>query len=115
MGLHLRPRAKAFPHKTILDEEKEGEVQRVEGAIQQAVKELSVLRQALEQGIDDSGGILDAHLMMMQDPLLFEETRKGIVNDNHGAEWALQTAVKAIPLFQNMGDDYLRERHEKFR
>ncbi|MBL92930.1 MAG: phosphoenolpyruvate--protein phosphotransferase [Myxococcales bacterium] len=105
---------KHFPHKTIADDEKEPEVQRVKDAIQKSVSDLSVLRQKLlSQGIDDSGGILDAHLMMMQDPLLFEETRKGIIDDNHGAEWALQTAIKKIQLlFQNMGDDYLKERHE---
>ena len=70
---------KHFPHREIADDEKTAEITRLKGAIQKAIAELSTLRQRLlNQGIDDSGGILDAHLLMMQDPLLFEEMQKGI-------------------------------------
>jgi phosphoenolpyruvate-protein phosphotransferase (PTS system enzyme I) len=108
---------KHFPHREIDDSEKQSEVARLKKAIQNAIAELSTLREGLlKQGIDDSGGILDAHLLMMQDPLLFEETKNGILNENHAAEWALQVAVKKIQdLFQNMDDPYLRGRGEDVR
>ena len=68
---------KHFPHREIGDDEKPTEIQRVKNAIQNAIAELSHLRDGLlKQGIDDSGGILDAHLLMMQDPLLFDEMQK---------------------------------------
>ena len=84
-------------------------IKRVKDAIQNAIAELSGLRdRLLKQGIDDSGGILDAHLLMMQDPLLFDEMQKEIL-ENHAAEWALQVAVKKIQdLFQQMDDPYLK-------
>ena len=108
---------KHFPHREINDDEKSTEIDRVKNAIQNAIAELSHLRdRLLKQGIDDSGGILDAHLLMMQDPLLFDEMQKGILDENHAAEWALQVAVKKIQdLFQNMDDPYLKGRGEDVR
>ena len=108
---------KHFPHREIDNAEKDAEIERLKKAIKNAIAELSVLREGLlKQGIDDSGGILDAHLLMMQDPLLFEETQNGILKENHAAEWSLQVAVKKIQdLFQNMEDPYLRGRGEDVR
>ena len=42
----------------------------------------------------DEMGILDAHLLMMQDPLLFDEMQKGILEENHAGRMGPPSSSK---------------------
>lgn len=66
---------------------------------------------ALKDKAGEHSSILEAHLMMMQDPLLLEGARRHIVEDKKCAEWALRSAVTEIRAsFDALGDAYFRER-----
>jgi phosphotransferase system enzyme I (PtsI) len=95
------------PKHHVADEQIPGELSRLEAAV--AVASSSLI--ALKDKAGEHSSILEAHLMMMQDPLLLENARRHIVDDKCCAEWALRSAVSEIrSSFEALGDEYFRER-----
>lgn len=101
-----------FPTYHIQPDQVESEVARLEGAVDEAKGVLNLLRERLvAEGDGEHTPILDAHLLMMQDPLLLEGARRHIREDHQCAEWALRCTVKEIKRrFDSLGDNYFRER-----
>lgn len=59
----------------------------------------------------ESAAFINAHMMMLRDPLLVNESIKIIRQDQVNAEYALQTqADSLIKVFEKMQDAYLREK-----
>ncbi len=55
--------------------------------------------------------ILDAHRLMLKDPMFAEEARRLILEQHINAEWAVkQTVRKLKAAFEDIEDDYFRER-----
>ena len=55
--------------------------------------------------------IFDAHLLMLEDPLLLDRTLAVIREEHVNAEWALRTVSEQLrELFDEFTDAYLRER-----
>ncbi len=55
--------------------------------------------------------IIEAHRMMLKDPLFAEEARRLIADEMINAEWAVRRVVKKLRgAFDGMEDDYFRER-----
>ncbi|MFV0255366.1 MAG: phosphoenolpyruvate--protein phosphotransferase [Erysipelotrichaceae bacterium] len=55
--------------------------------------------------------IFDAHLMVAKDPDLISQVENSITNDKVNAEFALDNVAKMfIGIFENMDDEYMRER-----
>lgn len=88
------------------------ELVRFEEAVSGALRALHALRDRLiAEGEQEHTPILDAHALMMQDPLLREGTRRRIQEQQQCAEWALRGTVREIKRrFDELGDDYFRER-----
>lgn len=88
------------------------EVERLDRAVKEAIRALNALRDRLmADGEGEHTPILDAHLLMMQDPLLLEGARRQIREERKCAEWALRSTVKEIKRrFDSLGDTYFRER-----
>ena len=64
-----------------------------------------------ESGGSEPLGILDAHLLMVTDPMLIDRTRKRVHDELQNAEWALANTVKEIKAVLDAAeDDYFRER-----
>ncbi|NLN63578.1 MAG: phosphoenolpyruvate--protein phosphotransferase [Myxococcales bacterium] len=108
----LVPRSKVSPQKIA------GEMERLTTAVAQA-------RTQIQAGIDSivtsengmPGGnhtmILHAHLLMLEDELLIDATRKLIEQRHINAEWALSTVSNDIKdQMLSLEDPYLRERAE---
>jgi phosphotransferase system enzyme I (PtsI) len=65
----------------------------------------------LRERAGEHSAILDAHLLMLADPLLVETTRRQVVVERKCAEWAIQATVDDIAArFDALGDVYFRER-----
>ncbi len=65
----------------------------------------------LKERAPDHAAILDAHLLMMEDPLLLDGARTAIRDEHKCAEWALRSTVQDIrKSFDALGDAYFRER-----
>ena len=59
----------------------------------------------------DHSAIIEAHLLMLQDPLLVDGIRRHITEDSKCAEWAIRATVQEIrSRFDALGDAYFRER-----
>lgn len=57
------------------------------------------------------GYIFDAHLLMLEDPLLKDRVLAAIRSDHVNAEWALRTIADELhERFARLADDYFRER-----
>lgn len=101
-----------YPTYHVEPEQVPHEVARLDEAVREATNVLNSLRDRMvSEGDGEHTPILDAHLLMMQDPLLLDGARRHIREDNRCAEWALRCTVKEIKKrFDSLGDNYFRER-----
>src|SRR4030067_2183331 len=93
--------------------ETEKEVDRFEQAVQLSRDQLLRIKKKMEK--DGRGKehilIIDAHLMILKDNMLINDTIKIIKKERVNAEWAIKSVLKDIKeYFDKMDDSYLRER-----
>jgi phosphotransferase system enzyme I (PtsI) len=88
------------------------EIDRLERALLTSQEQLQEIRNKLErQGAQEFFAILDAHLLMIRDPLLLEKTKRRVADEFQNVEWALANTVKEIKsILDGADDDYFRER-----
>src|SRR5919199_537473 len=88
------------------------EWRRLEEAIAAAREDLRHAREAVaEQAGDDAAGILEAHLLMLEDSALLEPAREAIFEEGRNAAQSWQAAAeRAAADYRALDDDYLRER-----
>jgi phosphotransferase system enzyme I (PtsI) len=104
-------RRMTIPRRHITPEEVEGEVARLRGAMMAARQQLEQIRERLVGEASEHTVILDAHLLMLDDTLLTEQTEDAIRLEFMNAEWALRRTVEKIKeLFDRAADDYFKER-----
>lgn len=89
------------------------EIERFEKAVQLSRDQLLRIKKKMER--DGRGKehilIIDAHLMILKDNMLINDTIKIIKKERVNAEWALKSVLKDIKeYFDKMDDSYLRER-----
>ncbi|MBI5827820.1 MAG: phosphoenolpyruvate--protein phosphotransferase [Deltaproteobacteria bacterium] len=89
------------------------EIERFEKALNDSWDQLNRIKKKLEE--DRRGkehiSIIDAHLMILKDNMLINDTVKVIKEERVNAEWALHTVLKGVmEYFDKIDDEYLRER-----
>lgn len=92
--------------------EVEKEIARFREAVETTRRQLAELRErvANEIGTEDAG-IFDAHLLMLEDRSMLEETQARIRRNPQKAEGAFYGVMtRYIDTLRNTGDEYLRER-----
>lgn len=93
--------------------EMDGEIARVRAAVETAAKSLREVaaRFSSEQG---APAILDAYVLMLDDPMLHERIIKKIRHEKKGAEWAVAASCEEIVRMfaprKNERDSYISER-----
>ena len=105
--------ADTCPCRILSPEEIPDEVARFEAAVDTAENRLRTIRSSIESGhpLDDHSYILDAHIMLLRDKMLYEGTRQSIEKGSQNAEWALsEIMAKITAAFDSIDDDYLKER-----
>jgi phosphoenolpyruvate-protein phosphotransferase (PTS system enzyme I) len=90
----------------------EGEVQRLSQAVAESRRQLQAIKERLSREVGlPHAYIFDAHLLMLEDPLLLDRAVAIIRDDHVNAEWALRTVSDQLhELFEGFTDAYLRER-----
>ncbi|MBI5328627.1 MAG: phosphoenolpyruvate--protein phosphotransferase [Deltaproteobacteria bacterium] len=89
------------------------ETKRFKKAVQESKDQLLKIRNKL---LKDGKGkehirIIDAHIMMMEDKMLIDDTIKIIKKEKVNAEWAIRMVMKEIrEFFDTIDDEYIRER-----
>ncbi len=90
----------------------EGEVRRLEEAIASSREQLRAVKERLSREVGAPHAyIFDAHLLMLDDPLLRERAADVVRGEGVNAEWALRSVSESLhALFSQFSDAYLRER-----
>jgi len=98
--------------RPIAPEEVEAEIAAFDAALQTSHEQLvEVKNQALDESLSDHLYIIDTHLLILEDQMLVGDTKKLIRNELINAEGALnRTLVRFRRIFDNIRDEYLRER-----
>lgn len=87
------------------------EVRRFKGAVKKARKQLQDVIEEVPAEFRDHIYILDAHMMLLKDRMIYDGTIEYIERENVNAEWALKMAVDEVKsVFKKMADPYFRER-----
>ncbi len=101
----------SIPRRHLAPAEVDVEILRFRHAMAAARAQLSGVRDRLGTEAGDHSLILDAHLLMLDDTLLTEQTERAIRDERLNAEWALRQTVEHIKDVFNRADvDYFRER-----
>jgi phosphotransferase system enzyme I (PtsI) len=89
----------------------DSEINRFKNAVQKAQEYLHNIIQEVPDEYQDHVYILDSHVMLLKDRMIYDGTIEQIKETNVNAEWALKIAVdKVKTIFKQMGDPYFRER-----
>ena len=90
----------------------EREVKRLTRAVAASRVQLQAIKERLSREVGmPHAYIFDAHLLMLEDPLLLDRTVVVIREEHVNAEWALRTVSEKLhALFEEFTDAYLRER-----
>lgn len=89
-------------------ENSENEMKRFKDALKKVTNET---KKIVEKSKNTEKEIMNAYLMIAQDPMLIEETENAIANLNYGAEYAVDIGFNnIIKVFENMDDEYMAGR-----
>ena len=88
------------------------EVARLEAALEGSREQLRAVKDRLSREVGTPHAyIFDAHLLMLDDPLLRTRAVEVVQTERVNAEWALRTVSEELhELFDQFSDEYLRER-----
>lgn len=107
----LTNREQHVPQVAISNGDVAGQLQRFEQALIQTHHQLLEIQKVMSKSMDQEASIFDAHLLLLQDPMLIDEVRRSIEKEKFNAEYAFQTVVnKYSALLGAIEDEYLRER-----
>ena len=94
--------------KTIESEQVEHELERLHEALNQVIDETETQMKNMSGTEAD---IMQAYVMIMQDPSLILETENAIKNSHYNAEYAVEFGFNSvIQIFENMDDEYMASR-----
>ena len=112
-----RPADSAIPHHVLPETEAPHQLDRLQQALVETRREIQeVQRQVSERLAAKEAGIFDAHLAVLDDPMLIEEVTRLIQERHVTAEYAFQqTADKFAQTLGAIEDEYLRERASDLR
>lgn len=94
----------------ISEKKVKNEVKRFKSAVQNAKQDLRAIIENSPVELQKAN-ILETHVVLLNDKLLYGRTIEAIEKERVNAEWALKTVVNQIKaVFQEMPDPYLKER-----
>jgi len=98
--------------ETISDNQVSAELKRLHRAFERAKEELQKLKDYIEEQMGkDQAFIFDAHLMILDDPMLRSNLEKVITEEKVKAEWAITTVNNHFAsLFESLSDEYFQQR-----
>ena len=89
------------------------EVSRFQTAVKKAREALSKIIANTPEELRQHAQILETHMLLLEDKMLYDRTIDLIEKKRINAEWALKKVVALVkPMFENMSNDYLKQRAE---
>ena len=89
------------------------EINRFKTAVKKAREALRRIIDETPEGLRQHAQILETHVLLLEDKMIYDRTIDVIKMERVNAEWALKKVVDEVkPMFENMSDDYLKQRAE---
>ena len=106
-----------FKIETKKVEDGEKEAVRFQEAVDQSKSELQQIKEKAHRELgEDKAAIFAAHLLVLQDPEFIDAVKTKVADENVNAEAALdEIAGNFITIFENMDNDYMKERAADIR
>ncbi|EPX61460.1 Phosphoenolpyruvate-protein phosphotransferase of PTS system [Cystobacter fuscus DSM 2262] len=100
------------PKLRLAEAEVDPERMRMKTALELSDQQLSDLKEQISHSEGPEHAlILEAHRLMLHDPMFIDEVNRLIVEDRINAEWAVRRVARKLKhLFDNIPDEYFRER-----
>ncbi len=93
------------------DRERAAEVERFHAAVDLAHEDLTRLRDKVAKEFPEHTHLLELHLLILKDQMLFDEPLRLIREENLNAEWALNRSFERVrELFSKIEDPYIKGR-----
>jgi phosphoenolpyruvate-protein phosphotransferase (PTS system enzyme I) len=116
--VYLLERGKIPVNKvSVKDDHVEREVLKFKNAIKSSIEELDNIKTTIaDDEMRKHAFIIDAHMLILQDPFFVDDVVNTIRDRKVNAEWALDSVVsKYLASFEKMEDSYLRERGQDIK
>lgn len=95
----------------ILESGLQEEKNRFKTAVKQAKAELNQIIANTPEGVRQHSDILQSHVVLLEDKMLFDQTVNTIEKERVNAEWALKLVISRVKaMFQDIADPYLKDR-----
>jgi phosphotransferase system enzyme I (PtsI) len=109
---HLDRAGTTIFFQKLADEKEVGkEINRFKHAVDMAKEQIQVFKSNIPEQVKGYAFVLDTHLMILEDSLLFDSTVQRIKKEKVNAGWALKQSVRYIHnLFQKVEDEYIGRR-----
>lgn len=93
-------------------EDIEGEIQKIDAAVESTREQIARIKEkALDDFDDKEASIFDAHMMILEDPMLVSGIKELVENEKLNAAYAAEKTIeKLADMFSNIEDEYLKER-----
>jgi phosphotransferase system enzyme I (PtsI) len=101
------------PRRILRPEEVPIEIKRFEAAVEAAAEHLKNIKKGIgpRHPLGNHLYILDTHILLLEDRMFFEGTKKAIASERQNAEWAVSEIMSKITsAFDTIEDEYFRER-----
>ena len=101
------------PRRILRPEEVPIEINRFEAAVEAAAEHLKNIKKGIgpHHPLGNHLYILDTHILLLEDRMFFEGTKKAIASERQNAEWAVSEIMSKITsAFDTIEDEYFRER-----
>lgn len=107
----------AVPRFAISERDLPKEMERLERALIETRKQITEVQKRVIQAMGaEEAGIFDAHLMVLEDPILLEEVARFAQQEQTNIDYAFHVvAEKYLTTLSHIDDDYLRERTKDIR
>ena len=106
-----RSRVKILYQCFVNGEDLDREVERFEEAVHAVENQFVSLKNKMPDKVKDQRFILDSHLMILKDGMLYDSTVKTILEEKINAEWALKKSLEEIrEVFEQIDDEYISNR-----
>ena len=115
--LVLDKKEASIPKYSISDTDLPKQVQRLQQALLETRREIVDVQRQVNEGVGaENASIFDAHLLVLEDPILIDEVTKLIESKKINVEWAFhQFSEKYVATLSKIDDEYLRERVSDIR
>jgi phosphotransferase system enzyme I (PtsI) len=106
-----RSKVKIFYQYLVNNDQLNREVKRFKDAVHSTEIQLNSLKNGMPEQLKGHAFILDSHLMILKDSMLYDSTVQRILDEKINAEWALKKSLEDIrEIFNQVDDEYISNR-----